>query len=284
MSYLDEIVGISNEPYNNFTVIMGKPGSGKTTLAGSYPKPMLVVTVGDDGGAVVLKHYGDDEIKTLNLVSDDVSQNGGKHVGIKVKELMNELKDNKTYKTVVIDAYSSIEEEIVTYISKKKGGKRVSLEERGSIMSFIITLRDDIVRNSKKDIEYVAIVHVKTSEDTDNISGEKNINLIPKMTLNNGNILLERASNVMYCARKTVKENGENVVKFLTYIGAHPFMDTKIRFEDGRRLDSGIYIENATYDKVEKIKSSGVTKEDKVEIVENTNPFEEKEDNKGDEF
>ena len=51
-------------PYNNLTVIMGKPGSGKTTNVGTYPKPMLYVAIDTDGGGEVLKCYGDNEIKT----------------------------------------------------------------------------------------------------------------------------------------------------------------------------------------------------------------------------
>ena len=282
MGYLDEIKNIEEEPYNNFTVIMGKPGSGKTTVAGTYPKPMLVITIGNDGGAVVLKHYGDD-VDTLNLKSDEVTEPQAKHVGMKLIDTIKELRGNNKYKTIVIDAYSSVEEEILTFISDKKGGKGVTLNERGSIMNFMVKVRDNIIINSKSNIEYIAIVHVKQSNDTDNISGETNTNLIPKMTLNNGNILLERASNVMYCARKTVSENGENVVKFLTYIGPHPYIDTKIRFVDDRKLESGIYIKDGTFDKILSIKNSGVDDNDKVEIVESSNPFEEKQ-NKEEDF
>lgn len=45
--------------YDNFVthsidMYMGKPKSGKTIIAGSYPKPMLYVSVGNDGGGRVL--------------------------------------------------------------------------------------------------------------------------------------------------------------------------------------------------------------------------------------
>ena len=55
MSLLDKVKGISEETPNNFTIIMGSPGSGKTTLGGTWQKPMLYVKIGDDGGGVVLK-------------------------------------------------------------------------------------------------------------------------------------------------------------------------------------------------------------------------------------
>lgn len=278
MSHLEKIKPISSEVYNKFTVIMGKPGSSKTTVAGTWPKPMLVITIGDDGGAVVLKHYSDEEVKTVKLTSDDPKQVGAKHVGIKLKELLEELRTVTEFKTVVIDAYSSVEEEIVNYLVAKKG-TGLSLQERGDIKNFLVDLRDAIVKNSStSNVEYIAIVHVKIAEDTDNISGEKNINLIPKMSLNNGNILLERASNVMYCSRKTVKDLDKgNKVKFLTYVGAHPYIDTKIRFENGTKLESGVYIENCTYEDIVNLSKTGEKNIKKVDIVEmkSDNPFNE---------
>ena len=66
--------------YDNFIthsidLYMGKPKSGKTMIAGSYPKPLLYVSVGDDGGGRVLymKYRSDVEkglIKVKNLRND----------------------------------------------------------------------------------------------------------------------------------------------------------------------------------------------------------------------
>lgn len=55
-SILSTAKGISQIPTNKLDVIMGFPGSGKTTLASTYPKPMLYVQIGDDGGGIVLKN------------------------------------------------------------------------------------------------------------------------------------------------------------------------------------------------------------------------------------
>ena len=56
---------------------MGKPKSGKTMIAGSYPKPLLYVSVGNDGGGRVLfmKYRDDIEkglIKVKNLKNDNM--------------------------------------------------------------------------------------------------------------------------------------------------------------------------------------------------------------------
>lgn len=282
MSMLDLVQGISKEPHNNFTVIMGKPGSGKTTVAGTYPKPMLYVSIDTDGGGEVLKCYSDDEIKTIQLNSDDPTVPGAKHIQTKIMELLNELSQPHPYKTVVLDAYSSIEEGVALFWEKMKG-KKLNLDERGSLGTLMLNLRNKIVELSRGDVQYVAICHIKDKKTTDNTTGEESTMIVPKMSYNNGNVLLERASNVMYCSKRTViNEDGTRRVAFLTYVGAHPNMDTKFRTE-GKLLETGLYIENATFDKLEELRKNNksIEKMEKLNVVESQeNPFSEEKENK----
>ena len=142
MSLLDLAKGISQEPHNDFTVIIGKPGSGKTTVAGTYPKPMLYVGIDTDGGGEVLKMYSDDDVRSITLASDVPGTPNAKHVQTKIMELLTELETTKhPYKTIVIDAYSSIEEGVVNFIEKAKG-KKLSLDERGGIATLMLNLRN----------------------------------------------------------------------------------------------------------------------------------------------
>lgn len=281
MGMLDMVKGISAEPHNRFTIFMGKPGSGKTTSAGTFPKPILYVAIDTDGGGEVLKGYSDNDVKTLQLTSDDPKSEGAKHIQTKLMDLLDELSKPHPYKTVIFDAYSSIEEGTVNYLEKKKQ-KKLSLDERGSVGTLMLNLRNKIVDLSRGDVEYIAICHIKDKEDVDNTTGEKNKMIVPKMSYNNGNVLLERASNVMYTARKTIIENdGTRRVAFLTYIGAHPNMDTKLRTE-GKKLEGGLYIEDFTYEKLQDIIKGNKKQEDieKINVVENqTNPFNEENEN-----
>lgn len=282
MSMLDLVQGISKEPHNNFTVIMGKPGSGKTTVAGTYPKPMLYVSIDTDGGGEVLKCYSDDEIKTIQLNSDDPTVPGAKHIQTKIMELLNELSQPHPYKTVVLDAYSSIEEGVALFWEKMKG-KKLNLDERGSLGTLMLNLRNKIVELSRGGVQYVAICHIKDKKTTDNTTGEESTMIVPKMSYNNGNVLLERASNVMYCSKRTViNEDGTRRVAFLTYVGAHPNMDTKFRTEE-KLLETGLYIENATFDKLEELRKNNksIEKMEKLNVVESQeNPFSEENENK----
>ena len=282
MGMLDLVQGISKEPHNKLTILMGKPGSGKTTVAGTFPKPMLYVAIDTDGGGEVLKGYSDNDIKVLHITSDVPGTQNAKHVQTKLMELVKELSTTEhPYKTIVIDAYSSVEEGVVNYLEKVKQ-KKLNLEERGMIAGMMLNLRNALVDLSRGDVEIVAVCHIKDKESTDNTTGEKSIMIIPKMSYNNGNLLLERASAVVYCARKTIiNEDNSRRVAFLSYIGAHPNMDTKLRTA-GKKIESGLYIEDFTYDKLQEIINGTKVVEEmtKLNVVE---PKESVEENKKDE-
>ena len=282
MGMLDLVQGISKEPHNKLTILMGKPGSGKTTVSGTFPKPMLYVAIDTDGGGEVLKGYSDDEIKVLHITSDVPGTQNAKHVQTKLMELVKELSTTEhPYKTIVIDAYSSVEEGVVNYLEKVKQ-KKLNLEERGMIAGMMLNLRNALVDLSRGDVEIVAVCHIKDKESTDNTTGEKSIMIIPKMSYNNGNLLLERASAVVYCARKTIiNEDNSRRVAFLSYIGAHPNMDTKLRTA-GKKIESGLYIEDFTYDKLQEIINGTKVVEEmtKLNVVE---PKESVEETKKDE-
>lgn len=276
-SILSTAKGISQIPTNKLDVIMGFPGSGKTTLASTYPKPMLYVQIGDDGGGIVLKNWDDKDISFILLESDSEGT-----VYVKLMSLIDELEASKggEFKTLVIDAYSSIEENMITIATSTKG-KTLSWDERGAITQALVTLRDRLVKLSKlTPIQVVEITHLKSTDSTDNITGESTIRYIPKMTQTNGNIMLERANNVMYCARKVCQDKeGKPTVKFLTYLGAHPNIDTKFRYKSEQiTSEHGVYIEDCTYDKIQEL-INGKLKT--VEVIEpiSENPFNQKENN-----
>lgn len=277
MGMLDTLRGISQEPHNKLTILMGKPGSGKTTVSGTFPKPMLYVAIDTDGGGEVLKSYSDDEIKVLHITSDVPGTKDAKHVQAKLMDLVKELNATKhDFKTIVIDAYSSVEEGVVNYLEKVKQ-KKLNLEERGMIAGMMLNLRNALVDLSRGDVEIVAVCHIKDKESTDNTTGEKSIMIIPKMSYNNGNLLLERASAVVYCARKTIiNEDNSRRVAFLSYIGAHPNMDTKLRTA-GKKIESGLYIEDFTYDKLQEIINGTKVVEEmtKLNVVEPKESIEE---------
>lgn len=283
MGMLDTVKNISQAAHNRLTIFNGKPGSGKTTTAGTFPKPMLYVALDSDGGGEVLKCYSDDEVKILTITPDKPGTTGAKHLHAKVKDLLEELKGPHPYKSVVFDAYSSIEENLVTHTEKIKG-KKLNLDERGSIATAMLDLRNRIVELSQGDVEYVCINHVKTKQCTDSTTGEVTEMIIPKMSYNNGNILLERASAVIYSVRRTVvNDDGTRTVKFLNYVGAHPNMDTKLRTRE-KMASTGMYVEDLTYEKLQELMQGKKAIEQTLNVVEAPiNPFDDENKDEGEE-
>ena len=89
---------------------------------------------------------------------------------------------------------------------------------------------------------------------------------------------MKDASNIFYCCRKTViNEQGEKDVKFLTYVGPHPLMDTGTR---DILLQKGEFIEDFNYDKWQKLVAAGKLDATNVLTIENENE-KEKENNNG---
>lgn len=66
---------------------------------------------------------------------------------------------------------------------------------------------------------------------------------------------MKDASNIFYCCRKTViNDKGEKEVKFLTYVGPHPLMDTGTR---DILLQKGDFVEDFNYDKWQRLVKAG---------------------------
>ena len=73
---------------------------------------------------------------------------------------------------------------------------------------------------------------------------------------------MKDASNIFYCCRKTtIEPGGKRDVKFLTYVGPHPLMDTGTR---DMLLKTGEFIEDFNYDKWQALIKAGVLDETKV--------------------
>lgn len=281
--------------YDNFVthsidMYMGKPKSGKTLIAASYPKPLLYVSIGNDGGGrVIMTKYRDDVekglIKVVNLRNDP--QIGGKIRKTsceRLAELLAELRkpDADKFKTIVIDTFSALQDDYKVYLEISKGNKALSMQEWGDVAKMVLNLKDNMKRFSEEQkVTFVWITHTSEQELTETSGLNKEIRIVPDLTIKTGIKCMKDASNIFYCCRKTcLNDKGEKEVKFLTYVGPHPLMDTGTR---DMLLKTGEFIEDFNYDKWQALIKAGVLDETKVLTPEVNTSTEPKDDETSDE-
>ena len=256
---------------HSIDMYMGKPKSGKTLIAASDPKPLLYVSIGNDGGGRVImtKYRSDVEkglIKVKNLRND-------MPVGGKIKEtscdklakLLRDLRDPNAdkFKTIVTDTFAALQDDYKVYLDTTKGGKALSMQEWGDVAKMVLNLKDNMKRFSEEQgVTFVWITHTSEQELTETSGLNKEIRIIPDLTIKTGIKCMKDASNIFYCCRKTcLNDKGEKEVKFLTYVGPHPLMDTGTR---DMLLETGEFVEDFNYDKWQALIKAGVLGETKV--------------------
>ena len=268
--------------YDNFItheidLFMGKPKSGKTLIGGSYPKPLLYISVGNDGGGrVLLTKYKEDilngNIKIKNIKND--LPIGGKIKQTSIEKLAEILRDLRQpnadkFKTIVVDTIGALQDDYKTYMEFAKGGKSLSQQEWGDVAKMVLNIKDIMKRFSEEmGVKFVWLTHTSEQEIYETSGLNKEIRIIPDLTIKSGVKYMKDASNIFYCCRKTVlNSKGEKSVKFLTYVGPHPLMDTGTR---DMLLSVGDFVENFTYDKWQKLIEKGSLDAANVLSIEET--------------
>lgn len=260
---------------HSIDLYMGKPKSGKTLIAGSYPKPLLYVSVGNDGGGRVLKMaYPQDvangNIKVKNLRNDlpvggKINQTSIEKLAILLAELRKPGAD--VFQTIVIDTIGSLQDDYKAYLEFTKGGKALSQQEWGDVSKMVLNIKDNMKRFSEeKQCHMVWVTHTNEMELYETSGLNKEIRIIPDLTIKSGVKYMKDASNIFYVCRKTVLDNkGNKTVRFLTYVGPHPLMDTGTR---DMTLSVGEFIEDFTYDKWQQMIAEGTLHPAKVLTIE----------------
>lgn len=132
----------------------------------------------------------------------------------------------------------------------------MSQQEWGDVAKMVLNIKDNMKRFSEEQqVIIVWITHTSEQELYETSGLNKEIRIIPDLTIKSGVKYMKDASNIFYCCRKTViNDDGERDVKFLTYVGPHPLMDTGTR---DILLQKGAFIEDFNYDKWQKLIKAG---------------------------
>ena len=96
MSIIDKITPVKSLPKVLSMLVYGRSGTGKTTFAGSFPTPALLIDVREKGTDSIANLDGVDVVQIEHWTD--------------LEEIFWYLKKEKKYKSVIIDQVSSMQD------------------------------------------------------------------------------------------------------------------------------------------------------------------------------
>lgn len=241
--------------YRSF-VLYGRSGTGKTTLASSFPGPILYLDVRDEGTDSIAD-VKDIHVKEIEAFED-------------FEEVYWWLKSNPNrYKTIVVDTVSQLQQMVVEEVAakKKKPGKRAgdwgSMTKQdwgnvaGQLKEWLVNYRD----LSKLGMNIVFIAQDRTfnldedADDEQTLSPEVGPALSPSV-VRTLNAAVSVIGNTFIRHRQVKREvNGKKkVVEKMEYclrIGPNPVYVTKVRKPKGTQAPDVIV--DPTYEDIVEI-------------------------------
>lgn len=232
-------------------VIYGRSGTGKTTIASTFPTPILYCDIRDRGTDSIRDVKGIDAMKVQ--VWEDY------------EDVYYYLKTNPNhgYKTIVIDTITQLQQMAMTYVlsNKKKNTQNVgdwgtmTKREWGDAAAIMKDWIDNFVDLPVDNVVFLAQERADkpSEEDDDNL-------LIPEVgprtmpsvaSALNANVSV--IGNTFIRIKRTKKEiNGKKVTRekavYCLRVGPNPIYTTKIR--KPRHIEAPDYIEDPTYDDI----------------------------------
>jgi adenylate kinase family enzyme len=257
MSILSKARISSEIPTDNVYVIYGAPGSGKTTVASTFPKtkeaPMLYIDVLEGGTGVIMP--ADRELIQVVQITDYTQ----------LSEVMTDLTRGFTvtetgekvmlkYSTICIDSITQLEYILKEWLKKANAKDTMTLNLWGQLKEnneYIFNLLK--LLHMRTGAHIVALAHEKEMRDDNNPDFNK---LIPSLMQSSAVSLCGKASFVWYCKIEEETDIDPKTSKavtrlqYMTYIDAHPYLVSKCR--KPATFQCPQKVENLTYNKFQK--------------------------------
>lgn len=233
---IEGVKPISELPEGKLVVTYGRSGSGKTWFGGTFPKPLLLLKVGDDGGNTI-KKVDDVYVKEITTIGQ-------------LKDTLKSLLKDEEFVTVFVDTFSLLVNEWKNenIISKKK---KMTQQAWGDLA----TDTEECVRLAHK-LSKKKWVVLSCHEVTDTVEGMED-ELLPdvRCSVSKGvRSYLEGMANYGLHMVKIQKEvenkKGETELKvrYAADIGPNPYYWTKIQADPSIKVPKRII--NPTFDKL----------------------------------
>jgi hypothetical protein len=233
--------------------IYGRAGSGKTTLASTFPKPLLLVDINDKGTDSIKDVKGVDVIELYELED--------------LEDLYYDvLREGHKYKTVVFDTMTELQKLIMKYVVLKKNKKAntdrlgdwgtISRKDWGEVAGIMNKWITDL-RDLDIEVVFLAQERVKNNgdeeDDNDNqLTPEVGPAVMPSIatTLNAavnviGNMFIR---NKEVKIAKGIKKTSKLVPTYCLRVGPNPIYATKVR--KPRSAEAPPYLEDPVYEDI----------------------------------
>lgn len=251
-SILDKATQVTELDEGLTFLFYGRSGTGKTTLCGSFPTPILLLDIGEKGTDSVADVKG---LKVLRV--DDWAD---------LVEICEQLRDtDHGYKSVVIDALPGIQRMAISEakrLSRKKDSDQSSQRDMGEATRLMnVTLHD--FRDLKELGINVAMnahdrIRESDADSDDAIAPEVGPNIMPgisKALMGAVDVIGVTFIRVQKEKKKLGVETKRNV-DYCLRVGPHEVYNTKIRVPKGKPIPE--LIVDPTYDKIKAV-VNGVT-------------------------
>lgn len=205
----------------------GRAGTGKTTLAATFPKPLLLLDVREKGTDSVSEVEGVDVLSIEDW--DDFEQ-----VYWFLKSSQNK------YKTVVVDAVSQLQDYAIEKALEEDGKTHDLISKRqwgvaaGKLKQWIINYRDLV----DDDINVVFLAHDRANQGEETDDDELMPSIGPRVMPSVASVL---TASVKLIGNTFIRETHkrlptgklERSVSYCLRVGPHSFYETKVRINKG---------------------------------------------------
>lgn len=243
----DRIIDLLDVDNPTVITLYGKPGTGKTTIAASLPKPILFIDVKDKGtDSAKSKTLQRGQIKVLQVTEFD-----------EIYDTYDYIKDNPDkFKSIVIDHMTALQDQALEKIKGEEGKEQISQRMFGmaaGYMKEIINLFKDL---TDWDILPCFLVQDRMEsgegEGEDQLTPEVGPGLMP--SLSRTLCASSRIIGHTYLQEKVEKTGDMKVHRSIEYrlrLGPNPYYITKVTRPKGTPCPP--FVVNATYSDIEKI-------------------------------
>lgn len=244
-SLLDRAIPVAEVPTYHAALFYGESGTGKTTIAASYPKPILLLDLKEQGTETIKKVP---DVKVLTIESWK-----------EYEDVYWELEQDKVYKTIIHDQVSALQSIGIEHIRAEEGmepndlfSKRNWGQLSGLMQTWLLNHRN----LSQRGKNVVFIAHQRTFGGEDESEDEQMAPRVGARLSPSVESFLNGAVSIIgntfirerYIQLDPKKPKKTREVKYCLRIGPHGSFRTKIRKPPEGELPDVIV--NPTYEKI----------------------------------